>query len=126
MNQIQAITNIPTKIREKYTPLEIRWRTAYSTVIEACSKENSSEKFLIRILNPCTPQIASNYNFAATMFIQELLFLSSRLLQEKEFMIEDFQIESQSMGYVTKSYSQLREAKEGINLQLILRSPLKM
>lgn len=108
----QAFKDVPSKILAKYTPLKVCWQTPYSKVIEACSRENTNEKYFIKTLTSRSDQSTYNYDLAATLFIQELLLLSSRLLQQKALSVQDFQIENRLMGYVTKPYQRLNDIKE--------------
>ena len=105
-------TEIPQKILAKYMPVNLCWQTEYFKVYEARSRDNVAQEFFIRILKANPEHCSRNYDLAATLFIQELLYLSPRLFGEEALIIQDFQIENNVIGCVMKPYQQLRELKE--------------
>lgn len=94
-------TNIPPKIKLLYTDFKLVSQAHYFKIFSALSKANS-QPFTIRALDFYSDFYKSNPNLAATIFIQELLRLST--LHPSTIIIEDFEINDKAIAFVTTSY----------------------
>ena len=98
---------IPPKLRLDYFDFKLIQQTTSYGLFEAKCR-NSDALHMIRVLDPTVEFVSNNYDFAATLFIQELLRLHS-LIPDAVF-INTFEISSngKSMAYASRPYYSLK------------------
>ena len=100
-NKDPEISIIPPKIRLLYTDFKLVSEAHYFKIFSAKSISRN-KSFTLRVLDFNSEFYKCNSNIAATLFVQELLRLST--LYPDTVLIEDFEICDKAVAFVTSSY----------------------
>ena len=102
---------IPPKLKQNYPDLKLVAETNYYKVYEGKSFL-TGQKHAVRLLDIESEFFKKDKHAAATLFVQELLRLSSSLDNSDALLIENFEIFEDKIGFVMKPYHSLQKELE--------------
>lgn len=99
---------IPKHVANNFGSFTELFRTSYYIVYSAKSKENPEKLYSVRALNINEEFVKDNYDIAATMFIQETLYMCLRGGRLEPLIIANFEINDKKIAFVMESYNQTK------------------
>lgn len=117
---------VPPRLRNLYYDFELISEGTYFKVLEGTHR-TSKQRHSIRVLDTDSDFVRSDHSFAATLFVQELLRLTSRIGQADYFYIENFEIFEDKIGFVMRNCYPLTKEKiikPTVDIENIMRDML--
>ena len=112
--------NFPSKLKSAYPNYKLVSECSYYSIFQAESQTHG-EIHTIRVLNLTSESTQKNYDAAATLFIQEALYIANHVNNRLESVIvESFEIDNKKIAFVTKPYQSLSSLKQKQSTRLSL------
>ena len=99
---IDFLDLLPQKIKASYTNFELLSTASYYKTFQATERKSEKIHF-IRALDMNSTFVRTNYDDAATFFLQEVLHTYSSIKLKNEIIVQNFAIENGKIALITKS-----------------------